>query len=238
MRADPLLLPLAGAVPDAAVRRVVVGLNWTLVEAETGCGLAHTPERGAAGCRPLAGAGGLAGLGLRALAALVAADNPVEAAIGLAAVNAAHNVPGTAGEAANGLDLFADIAAGTVVLGRFPGLETRLPGARVVERDPRPGEVAEADAGPLLAAARGIVMTASALLNGGVGRALAQAAPDARVALVGPGTPLAPALHAAGIAILSGLVVTDPDGAARAVAEAGAVKALAPFSRPVTLRRG
>ena len=34
-------------------KRVIVGLNWTLVEGPHGAGLAHTPTRGTNGCRSL-----------------------------------------------------------------------------------------------------------------------------------------------------------------------------------------
>lgn len=237
MIADPLLDALAGQVADRPVRRVVIGLNWTLVETAEGCGLAHTPERGAPGCRAPDGAGTLAGRGLRALAGLVRSDNPALVAVGVAAVNAGHAGSAPAGTATNGLDLFRPIAGRTVVVGRFPGLADRLPGCALVERDPRSGEVAEADAAEPIAGAAGLIITASALANGGVSRCLALAAgrADLTVALVGPGTPLAPALFRRGIHILSGTVVTDPDAAARIIGEGGAVKALAACTRPVTL---
>ena len=62
-------------------------------------------------------------------------------------------------------------------------------------------------------------------------------APDAFTVLVGPGTPLCPGLLGHGIDALSGLVVTDPDGAARATAEGGAMNALKPHTRFATLTR-
>lgn len=237
MAADPLLAALLPAVPEAAVRRVVVGLNWTLVAAETGCGLAHTPPRDRPGCKPLDGAGDLTRMRLPELAAWVVSDNPVAVAIGTAALNAGFNRPDVAGEGGNGLDLFRGIAADTVVVGRFPGLDQRLPGCRVMERHPGPGDHGEEDAPDLLAGAKGLVITASALANGGVSRTLALATPGTRTALLGPGTPLAPALFSHGIDLLAGSVVTDADSAARVVAEGGAVKALGSALQGVVLRR-
>ncbi len=237
MGADPLLFALADTVADRPVRRVVVGLNWTLVDADGACGLAHTPDRGTPGCKAPEGAGGLAAGGLRALAALVRSDNPVLVAVGIAAVNAACAAAAPAGTDGNGLDLFRAVASRTVVVGRFPGIADRVPGCTVVEREPGPGELAENAAGPAIAAAAGLVITASAVANGGVSRYLALAAgnPPLTVALVGPGTPLAPALFQAGLHILSGTLVTDADAAARIVGEGGAVKALAGCTRQVTL---
>jgi len=233
MIADPLLTALAAAVPDLPVARVVVGLNWTLVQAADGggTGLAHSPPRGSPGCRALDRAGGLVGLGLRALAAMVASDSPLEVALGIAAVNAGLGRDRPAPGGGNGLDLFRPVAERTMVAGRFPGLDARLPGCRVVEREPGPGDHAEAEAGALLEDAAALVITASALANGGVSRYLALAAgrPGPVVALVGPGTPLAPCLHAAGIAVLAGSIVTDPESAARVVMEGGALQALRPL---------
>jgi len=236
--ADPLLAPLAAAVPPIRVRQVVVGLNWTLVVAETGCGLAHTPPRGAPGCRALDGAGTLTRRRLDELAGMVADTNPTAAAIGLAAINAAQQ-PGPALGTGNGLDLFADIADRTVVAGRFPGIAARLPGCKVVERSLGPGEFAEDEAEPLLDSAAALVVTASALLNGGVGRylALARSRPWIRTALVGPGTPLSPLLFAAGLSVLAGVQVTDARAAARIVAEGGSVQALRPVTRAVMMER-
>ena len=59
--------------------------------------------------------------------------------------------------------------------------------------------------------------------------------PATRVALVGPGTPLAPALHAYGIESLSGLIIEDPAAAAKLIAEGGSVSALKRLGRQVTL---
>lgn len=239
MIADPLLPPLAGEIEEAEVVRVLIGLNWVLVAATSGCGLAHAPDRGSSGCRPVDAAGGLRRLGLKRLAAFVASDNPIEVAIGIAAVNAASvRMPATAAADDNALDRFTDIAGETVILGRFPGIAERLPGARIVERRPGPGEVAEADAAEVIAAARGLVITASALANGGVSRALAWASPGCRVALVGPGTPLRPSLFQAGVTILAGSVVTDPERAALVVAEGGGARQLAPAVRRVALTSG
>ena len=53
---------LIEGVPDVPARRVVVGVNWVLVEGPEGTGLAHAPPRNAAGCRPLGRAGQLAAI--------------------------------------------------------------------------------------------------------------------------------------------------------------------------------
>ncbi|MBM4073597.1 MAG: hypothetical protein FJ271_32460, partial [Planctomycetes bacterium] len=232
---------LAADVADAPVRRVLAGINWTFVEGPHGCGLAQTPSREGHGCRPLEAAGSYTGRGLRELAGLIASDNRFEVAIGWAAINAHFNRRSLQGPTDNGLALLArDGDAGmpgrSVVVGRFPDLERYLPGALVIEREPRAGEHGEADAEHLLPGARRVGITASALFDGSADR-LIDLARGARIALIGPSTPLAPALHEAGVAVLAGLVIEDADGAFGVVAEAGAVRALRRHGRFVALIR-
>jgi hypothetical protein len=236
MRPDAILGALAEATPDHPARRVLIGWNWTFVEGPSGCGLAHTPSRGTPGCAPPPEAGDLAGRPLSALARLAGDPNPLAAAIGLAAINAARARPDREGAPLNGLDVFRPIADRTVVFGRFPDLDRRLPGARIVERDPRPGEVPFEDAPAVVAAAEAVVLTAQSLVNGTFAHVMAMAA-GRRVALVGPGTPLDPLLHAAGVEVVAGIVVTDPDEAARRIGEGANVRGLRGCTRALTLIR-
>ena len=67
------------------------------------------------------------------------------------------------------------------------------------------------------------------------GKVLLALARGKRVVLVGPGTPLSPTLFACGIERLAGLVVDDPDLAARVVMEGGAVRGLRPAGRNLTI---
>lgn len=214
-------------------RNVVVGFNWVLVEGPHGCGLAQTPDRGTAGGRPIADAAHLAGRPLRELAAKVHSWDPVETAIGLAAINAFYNRYDLEATPANGLDAVAGEAP-LMVIGRFPGLAARLPEARIIERQPRDGEYPEAAAGWLLPDSERVVATASTLVNRSLPGLIA-AAPHTRVALVGPSTPLTPRLHAYGLDTLAGMVVTDAKGAARAVAEGGSVRTLKDYARMAML---
>ncbi len=226
---------LALGVDGAPARRVVVGLNWTLVEGPEGCGLAQTPNRDTAGCRPVSGTGGLAGRPLDQLAGLIHSWDPFEAAIGTAAVNAHYNRYDLEGDDADGLASLPEADGPTTVVGRFPGLAKRLGEHRVIERRPAAGEAPEAAAGWLLPQGGRIVVTAAALADHSLPGLLASRGAGT-VALVGPGTPLSPRLHAYGIGALAGMVVEDPEGAAAAVTEGGAVKALKPHTRRLTLK--
>ncbi|MGE5515442.1 MAG: DUF2478 domain-containing protein [Bacteroidota bacterium] len=224
---------LALGVGDGVASRVVVGFNWTMVEGPHGIGLAQTPERGSPACK--AAAGGWSGRPLRELAALVRSWDPVEVAVGVAALNAHYNRFDLAGDDVNGLDALECDPAGLVVIGAFPGLAERLPGARVIDRNPAAGQFPAEAAQWLLPRAEGALITASALVNRSL-PGLLRACGEAPAVLVGPGAPLTPRLFDYGLAALSGLVATDADGMARAVAEGGGAKDLKRFGRQVTLR--
>ncbi len=127
-------------------------------------------------------------------------------------------------------------AGPTVVIGRFPGLDDKLPGALVIERNPGPRDLPESATERVLPTARRLLITASTLSNHSLPRLLALA-PRARVSLIGPGTPLAPCLFDHGIAVLAGFVLDRPEPAADAVAHGDGVGKLKAFGRRLTLKR-
>jgi len=230
---------LSYGVSDGPVERIVIGLNWTLVQGPDGVGLAQSPRKGTPGCNSLPDSGVLADKSLRELAELANSWNPFETAIGIAAINAATNTAAkidqlkTTNE--NGLDVFKDVDGPVSIVGRFPYLDDRLPDANIIERKPKDGEFPEHAFGELIGNAEAAIITASTLVNHSLANIMA-AARNTRVALVGPGVPLDPALHSHGIEVLSGLLIEDAEGAARAVAEGAGAKALKKFGREITLR--
>lgn len=214
---------LALGVASAPVRRLVVGLNWILVEGPAGAGLASTPRDLGNGCAPIDDAAD----DLAALASGLERADPLATAIGLAAAGAHYAPLAPAGDA----DADPDWPADAVVVGRFPGLP---PDATVVERQPRPGEWPDHAADWLLAAARPAVITSSALVGRDAPRLLERA--QGPVTLMGPSTPLTPRLFAYGVAALAGFRVEDAEGAARAVAAGASARGLRRFGRKVVLR--
>jgi uncharacterized protein (DUF4213/DUF364 family) len=228
----------AGIPPEATARRVVIGVNWTMVEGPHGVGLAQTPARETAGCRPPPSAGTLTGRPLVELAALAEGADPFGRALGVAALNAAHNRFDLTGSAGNGLDLFAEAAATAerpVMVGAFPKVRERVPHLALIERTAGPDRWPESAAPALLADADAVLLTASTLVNGTLPGLLSACRPGAGVMMVGPGTPLAPFLFDHGATTLAGLVVSDPDGLAGAVAEGVGARGLRRFGRDVVL---
>ena len=230
---DPLYDDLAQQVCGTA-RRVIVGLNWTLVEGPDGAGVAHTPARGTNGCRSLPDPGGYAGRDLAALAALRTSDNVFENALAIAATNAHHNRRDRTGNPVNGLDLVRANGEKTVVIGRFPGLDQRLPGAAVIEKEPGPDDHPVSAAETLLPACDNLVITASTLLDGALPRLL-ELGPQAYTVLLGPGTPLAETLFDFGVDALSGLIVEDVDALATVIREGGAVRTMKRYTRNLSI---
>ena len=221
---------------DGTATRVFIGLNWTIVLTATGAGLAHTPDRGTAGCRSLPNPGSYTAQSVQSLAALWNSENPFERSIAIAAMNAHWNRFDLEADTVNGLDLIEDHGAKTVIVGRFPGLEKHLPGAAVVEKEPGPDDLPEDALDDLLPAARFVAVTGSTIVNGSLPGILSRIE-NAYVVLIGPSTPLSPALFELGVDALSGFVVTDADGCLRVIGEGGSVRAMRPYGRFATLQR-
>jgi len=238
--AEPVPHPLYRALLDGVdarpVLRVVIGRAWILVRTAAGAGMAFAP-RWPTGPAP-ARSERLDGVMLRDLALLALRRHEAAAAIGVAAINAHYNRTDLAGSDDDGLAGAAPAGGGpTVVIGRFPGLDEKLPGALVIERHPGPHDLPEAAADTLLPTARRVIITASSLTNHSLPRLLALAR-RAEVSLIGPGTPLAPCLFGFGLATLAGFVLERPDEAAEAIAAGAGYGKLKGFGRRLTLRRG
>lgn len=229
---ERLYQDLLYGVPGDEVRRITIGPRWVMVQGPHGCGLAHLP-RGAGPA--LARLDGYRGLGLRGLARLVRSWDAVDMALGMAAINAATNRADLDAPAGNGIDHYSTMPGPTVVVGAFPGLAERLPHAHVIETNPRPGEFPASAADYLLPGSRVAILTAAGFVSRALPRLLSLAA-GARVAVVGPATPLSPRLFAYGIETLAGFLVTDPEGMAIAVASGAKPREFRSFGRFVYRR--
>ncbi|MDA1311476.1 MAG: DUF364 domain-containing protein [Proteobacteria bacterium] len=234
---DPVVAveALIAGTPEAASLAVVVGYNWTLVEGPAGTGLVTTPEKGVEGARTTGETGRFTGRGLRELAGLARSVNPYERSIGCAAINAGLNRYDLHGAVGNGLELPGDAVGRTVVVGRFPRLEERLPGAVVLERNPGPNDLPAEAAAQVIPGCARLIITASAWSNGSLA-GLLRLADGADVSVVGPGTPLSPLLFDLGVKRLAGFVVSDPPALRQAIAEGAGVRQFRHFGRDVVLQ--
>jgi len=214
---ERLYRDLALGVPDEEVRQVACGQRWIMVEGPHGSGLAYLPRYPK---ELLPRLPGFAKQGLRDLAELSASWDPVEMALGIAAINAHYNRHDLDGQQGNGAHLFSQEKGRVVAIGAFPGLSTVLPNCAVIETDPRPGEYPTVAMDSLLPGCAAAVVNSSTLINRNLPRIL-RLAQGSKVALVGPSTPMTERLFPYGIEVLGGLVVQDPKGLAAAI-KAGA----------------
>jgi uncharacterized protein (DUF4213/DUF364 family) len=239
------VLGAALAAGDEPVDELRAGQYWTVVQTPRGAGMASSlrSEAHLHGARPIAGAGTLHRRSAAALAALLRSDSPPEASIGLAAANALLNCRARGLVELKALEVLRRRGAGrrVAMIGHFPFAdELRASCERlwVFERGVgrRDGDLDEGEIAEQLPAADVVAVTATTLLNGTLPSVLAAVRGDAFLMMLGPSTPLTPALFDLGFDLLCGTVVEDPGAVVRAV-EQGAVTSQITGVRRVSLWR-
>ena len=224
---DRLYDDLILGVPDSEVRRIVRGPRWILVEGPRGAGLAYLPRpaRDFATRMPA-----LKRLSLAGLARLSRSWDPIETALGVAAINAHYNRFDLIGASGNGAWVFRQAPGAVVVVGAFPGVESILPQCAIIEADPKPGQYPTAAMETLLPGCGGAIVNASALVSRSLERVL-RLARHRPVGMIGPSTPLTARLHDYGLSVLGGFIVGDREGLAAAIAAGATSKEFARFGR-------
>ncbi len=154
---------------------------------------------------------------VKALASLLHDADPIKASLGLAAVNSLLPDPRPEEMVdVNAGDLILELGREkrVAVIGHFPFVE-RMKGKfrelMVFEKDPQSGDL-EADLIPSrLPSADIVAITATTLSNGTLAGILASCRPSAVKLIIGPSTPVTPALFALGFDYVAGVVVRDGD---------------------------
>ncbi len=212
---------------NVVVDKVVVGLNWTLVRAGDLCGVARSPSRGTEGARTVRPKSGFKGMTLQELAHYLCADDDLSRSIGLAAVNAWWNRPTPPDSSLpyvsdeGGLSAIEAPGDGVIIVGGFRGAQKRLPQAKIVEREPKEGDLSVEEAPQAFATAKQLAITAQTLMNGSLSQILADSDAVPHRLLVGPSAPLCPTLFDYGLNEISGAVILDPDAAESFIMETG-----------------
>lgn len=223
-------------LPDRLITRVTIGLRWAMVETEESVGLAAMPllHSGEDANAANAATDTLEGRSLALAARGLRGPGGIARTIACAAVNAGI------GEPENGIErdgLLPDDApqeGHTVIIGRFPQLAAKRPGAFVLEKNPGPDDLPAEAACFVIPGAAELVCTASAWVNGTL-PPLLRLAEDCQVTLVGPGTPLSTELHSYGIRRLAGFVVEEREQVRAVIADGRGVKAFKHFGRQVLI---
>jgi uncharacterized protein (DUF4213/DUF364 family) len=203
---------------DRRVDRLYIGQNWTIsiVQSLIGqrqAGLAATPSTGEV-------AGFQSGYNIpptsdaASLASLTKSVNPIEAAVGLATLNALLQPDPTLIKNVDAADWLVSHGRGRKValVGRFPFIEELRPVVAslwVLELAPQPGEYGADQAPQIIPQADVAAITSSTLVNHTLDGLLALARPETKVMLLGPSTPLTPLLFDFGVDLLSGVEIID-----------------------------
>lgn len=195
---------------DCHVKRACVGLHWTVVESKH-TGMAHTYKGDTK--TELELSGDLVGKSALELATRIRSWQPLEASLGLAAINSLIKSEGEPGNAFEHMIRVGEEKTVTVI-GRFPSNERIAQVARHVyflEMDPREGELPPYACEEVIPESDVVMITATALINKTLPRLL-ELSRDATAIVLGPSTPMNNVLFHHGADILAGVRVTDTDG--------------------------
>lgn len=225
---------------DCEVRSVCVGLHWTVVESRS-VGMAHTYKTSRK--VEIADSGSLSRRSVLELARRALSWEPLEASLGLAALNSLLDVSELDIEMsqANVGDWLKERAEGKVVtvIGRFPFTDEIVRVAHKVYRlevDPVSGELPAAACEMAMPLSDINVITATAIINHTIDRLLNLGRDGVNVVL-GPSTPLHPLLFEHGADVLAGIVVDDKDALAKSVIEGTKTFKRLDGIRPVVVHR-
>jgi uncharacterized protein (DUF4213/DUF364 family) len=150
------------------------------------------------------------------LAGYARSDNPVEAAIGIAAINSLLEIDEHQVTEINAAEVLFQRGRGRPValVGHFPFIPKLQEAAEqlwVIEKSPGEGEYPAAAAADLIPRAEVVALTGSALINHTLDDLLSLCRPGATVIVLGPSTPLSPVLFDHGATIISGARVIDEE---------------------------
>jgi uncharacterized protein (DUF4213/DUF364 family) len=222
---------LLATLPEEPLQGVWVGAFWTAVvieaEGRRRCGLASTPrseEHHHGGGPAVPDAGRLEEQSARDLAGLARSESLMEAAIGVAAINALLPSPPELWVDINAEEVIARHGAGknVALVGHFPfapRLQEAVGKLWVLELQPGPGDLPAGAAPDIVPQADVVAITGTTLINHTLEGLLALCRPEALVLVLGPSTPLSPILFDYGVHILSGIVVEDIEAVLRAVSQ-------------------
>ncbi len=211
---DDLLASVEG---DAPVKEVRTCVHWTAVVSRH-CGLASSLHSGEHphGRQAVRGVGTLHEGSALELAAYARSDMPLEASIGVAALNSLMQVDEERCVELNAEAWLAEQGQGrrVAIVGSFPfvpRLREKVGELWVLEKHPSEGELFSDEASKVLPQADVVAITGTALINHTLDGLLALCREDSAVMVLGPSTPLSPVFFDYGVDVVSGTQVVDVD---------------------------
>lgn len=199
------------------------------VEGQRRCGLASTlsgPHTHQHGHVDVPQAGQLESLPGSELAMLANAGDPVQASVGVAAINALLPRQPEAWIDLNAEAVLAERGAGkrVALIGHFPFVDTlreQVGELFVLEQRPQPGDLPASSAAEILPHAEVVAISGTTVINETLDELIALCSGEALVILLGPSSPLSRVLFDHGVDILCGSVVTAIDPVLKTVAQGG-----------------
>jgi uncharacterized protein (DUF4213/DUF364 family) len=209
---------------DVPVRSVLVGAHWTVVCSGMAATLSGNYPHGHKQVRD---AGKLHTKSARELAAYANSMDPMEASIGVAAINSLLRIDESLAVEINASEVLVDRGRdkNVALIGHFPFIPQLREAAGqlwVIEQSPAQDEYPAEAAANLLPRADLVAITGSTLINHTLDHLLTLCSPKAIVMVLGPSTPLSPILFDYGVDILSGTFVVNEAAVLRTVGQ-GAV---------------
>ena len=212
-----LIDDLIASLPEepVPVRSVQVGAHVIAVSSRI-CGLATfvADDSPHVHCPVVRNAGRLHEKTAQELAEYARSRNPVEAGIGVAAINSLLDLDEKNAVALNASDLLAKRGAGknVALIGHFPFVPTVRKSAAnlwVLEIRPAEGDYPAESARELIPQADIVAITGNTLVNHTLDGLLDLCRPDALVIIIGPSTPLSDVMFDHGVSILAGSKIID-----------------------------
>lgn len=203
-------------VEPIPVRKVIIGVHWTLVSSKY-CGLGSTlVGESPHGHSQVRDVGELHQKSAQELARWVLSDNLLEASIGIAALNSLLDVDEKKTEQINAAEVIARESKdkNLIVVGHFPFVERMKSITKkcwVIEKRPFGDDFPEEASQQFIPQADVIAITGTAFINHTIEGLLSLCRPESLIMVLGPSTPLSPLLFDYGISFLSGSRVIDEE---------------------------
>jgi len=225
-----LIEDLLASLPVGTIQDVCIGAFWTAVVVDVDgsrqCGLASTMKGGHDhGTGPkVKEAGNLAGFNSRELAGLALSESQIEAAVGIAAINALLPRFPQQWTDRNAEDAIIELGAGQniALIGHFPfvpRLRKHAGHLWVLEQRPHKGDLLAEKAPEVLPQADLLAITSTTLINRTFPQLMKFRKPGSTVLMLGPSTPLSPVLFEYGVQFLAGSIVEDIEAVLRVVSQ-------------------
>ncbi len=228
---DDLIASLKGGAP---LREVRVCAFWTAVVLDDGrCGLASTLRPDEPQCAglapPVRRAGHLLECSALELAEYAKSERPLEAAFGMAAINALLEIDESRCVELNAEEVILKHGAGknVAIVGHFPFIPRVREVAEklwVLEKRPAEGDLPADMVAEVLPQADVAAITGTSLINHTFEELMKLCRSDALVIVLGPTAPLSPLLFDYGVDVVSGSKVVDAETVLRHISQGATFK--------------